>query len=1227
MKRRLLATLLTIAMVLSLFSTSVVTVGATTNDGTNKNFRCGDVDGNDTIGISDVLEILKYLAKMTSTVTGDPKSFKAGRVMENRVEGQAPAIGDVLEILKYLAKMNSVFGNPSANWAGGLNAPGHCYCDWCGTETKDPPTNITSNLPGGTVDEAYNGSFSAGGKQPISWAVSGGALPGGLTLNSNGTVTGTPTTEGTFSFTVTATNDDGSLTSGWASITIGPKSDNGIPPSNITSNLSDGTVGEAYPGGSFSAVGSTPMTWALHSGALPGGLTLNSNGTISGTPNAAGTFSFQVRATNAYGEAISSTVSITINPAVTQATTTTTQATTTTTQASNPGTDPTDPTNPTNPTDPTDPTNPTSPTDPTTTTSETTTSATTTTSETTTSASTTTSMTTTSTSQSEGEVPRPQFLDVQGNNFAAGFINGDTFVQVVPHPSSPTNTIVYITVSSARANENGTVISSSDPYRMNTNTGLSNFGHARLQRHDGGISPLRVDNRGLQLEPRQLDSRAVPVVPQTSGGQSMGTTSGHTSTIPAEYHHLTTINPNSLRAVRIRPGVDAFTISAVAYDPDTGRYSDVRTRTWITARENNAPSWADGQNQTGSSTGARTYFHQDMLIVSLYSDAEHIFSRETGIFNDGVDRDEWNTRFIAINSAAGNNGVTAAAISEAKNSHLSQGIFPPTLPANFTRRGRIAAERPAHLEIFNPQGERLVSQRVGIRVKGGWSRGTFINEQKTFEIYCRNGYGDASYVNYPLFGMNYHDEYEGNLMQRFERFRVRMGGNDREQTYMRDELAQDLARLSGMTVPQMHRPSVTYLNGAYYGLTWMRSPRTENHWERLYGGRENGYEILGANERGRAFCGRQSCGRAMPSGSNSRTPTINGVTGTLQQLMDKPAPALCGDVVSGQSTPLKCGRSDCENYWQSFNEGCTETSCKARSAWQAVEAAATGGDRDNPTANVSALEALVDLDQMMQYYALNTWGANVDWPSNNVEMWRYFPRHGTASPSVRCTNPQTCTVADCESNDPTLHPYLRDGKWRMVVADFEFGLGLWQNGAPDNNATHESANTIHALIHRTGGGTPLPGHDPYQVPTMTGDTQAGQGRIHFNATRGNTFIIAGLMKDEAMRAKYANAMFDLIEHSHTSAMANTVYGYLAWTIREEHIRMLGGQARGGSGARDQWDWDGALARTNSDYIRISELPRGGGATGDAANFPFFIAIFDGSDLDGGHLHLRNFLNN
>jgi hypothetical protein len=80
-----------------------------------------------------------------------------------------------------------------------------------GTTVAVAPTVTTTTLPDGKMGTAYSQTLKANG-QNITWSYTGN-LPNGLTLNTNtGVISGTPTLNGTFRFSVKATNNAGSNT-------------------------------------------------------------------------------------------------------------------------------------------------------------------------------------------------------------------------------------------------------------------------------------------------------------------------------------------------------------------------------------------------------------------------------------------------------------------------------------------------------------------------------------------------------------------------------------------------------------------------------------------------------------------------------------------------------------------------------------------------------------------------------------------------------------------------------------------------------------------------------------------------------------------------------------------------------------------------------------------------------------------------------------------------------
>jgi hypothetical protein len=83
-----------------------------------------------------------------------------------------------------------------------------------------------------------------------------------------------------------------------------------------TSVLPRGRKGEAYNQQLLAANGRTPYTWAIISGSLPAGLSLNASGQILGTPTVFGNFAFSVRATDAINTPAIASFTLTILPDV-----------------------------------------------------------------------------------------------------------------------------------------------------------------------------------------------------------------------------------------------------------------------------------------------------------------------------------------------------------------------------------------------------------------------------------------------------------------------------------------------------------------------------------------------------------------------------------------------------------------------------------------------------------------------------------------------------------------------------------------------------------------------------------------------------------------------------------------------------------------------------------------------------------------------------------------------
>ena len=152
-----------------------------------------------------------------------------------------------------------------------------------------------------TAGSAYQVAFAAGGGvAPYTFAITTGTLPAGLALDAaSGRLSGTPTAVGTVAFSVTATD---STTGTPATVTQAYTLSVAAPVLTLTpSTLPAGLFANAYQQQLSTSGGTAPYTYAVTTGALPGGLALAASGALTGTPTAAGAFAFTVTATDALG--------------------------------------------------------------------------------------------------------------------------------------------------------------------------------------------------------------------------------------------------------------------------------------------------------------------------------------------------------------------------------------------------------------------------------------------------------------------------------------------------------------------------------------------------------------------------------------------------------------------------------------------------------------------------------------------------------------------------------------------------------------------------------------------------------------------------------------------------------------------------------------------------------------------------------------------------------------
>ncbi len=247
--------------------------------------------------------------------------------------GSSATLGTTTSFAGNILALTSITLNTGANVSGRVLARNGAVTLAGNNVTVCPPAPINcpiitltpTTLPGGVTGVAYSATVIATGSTatPYTYAVSSGALPPVLLINSGtGAITGTPTTAGTFIFTITATDANGCSGSQLYSIVIAATPP--CPPLTLSpSALPAGVVGTPYSATIIGSGGAEPYAFASAPTPPVPGLTLSPAGVLSGSPTTAGIFNFtisvmdlgQCPGSRAYSISVASCPAITVSPA------------------------------------------------------------------------------------------------------------------------------------------------------------------------------------------------------------------------------------------------------------------------------------------------------------------------------------------------------------------------------------------------------------------------------------------------------------------------------------------------------------------------------------------------------------------------------------------------------------------------------------------------------------------------------------------------------------------------------------------------------------------------------------------------------------------------------------------------------------------------------------------------------------------------------------------------
>lgn len=299
-------------------------------------------------------------------------------------------------------------------------------------------------------------------------------------------------------------------------------------------------------------------------------------------------------------------------------------------------------------------------------------------------------------------------------------------------------------------------------------------------------------------------------------------------------------------------------------------------------------------------------------------------------------------------------------------------------------------ERPCHVEIITPSGERVVSQDAGLRIFGGSSRGL---PQKSFRLIARkDGYYDEMKYNgkgsfeYPFFESRriVAGEGAGQTLGKYDRLVLRNGGNDSIQATAADPEKMTLTRdaaanyFMAETAPevayQLSAFAVVYLNGEYYGILDMKEDVNDDYMKNVYGLDKKSVTVIKSELDTGRHCDKHDNG--------------------------------------GQ-----CRFDDVWFYYE-VDEGedseLDEYLAMCRAAREALS-----GDKAAMEAGYKALSEKLDVDNFMKYCAVSLYTCNTDWPHNNVRVWRY-------------------------TGEKIAGNVYSDGKWRFTARDMDFTFGRYE---------------------------------------------------------------------------------------------------------------------------------------------------------------------------------------
>ena len=202
--------------------------------------------------------------------------------------------------------------------------------------------------------------------------------------------------------------------------------------------------------------------------------------------------------------------------------------------------------------------------------------------------------------------------------------------------------------------------------------------------------------------------------------------------------------------------------------------------------------------------GKTASYYSDLKVISMVTDSDYLFDRDTGAYMIGSKYYEWLNSDAYVPYDAGD-----------------------VLNVTYYNTGGRESEFPVSIQVFD-DGKAVYSTDVGTRIAGNWSRA---HAQKSFRLYARKEYSKGK-MNFAFFE-NLTDA-NGEPIETFDKVTLRNGGNDYQELHFRDALIHELTENLAFDT-MASEPCILFLNGEFWGFYMIREKTDGDYIESHYG--------------------------------------------------------------------------------------------------------------------------------------------------------------------------------------------------------------------------------------------------------------------------------------------------------------------------------------------------------------------------------------------------------